>query len=69
MSEKTVVIIDDDRGFVLALSKFLLRRGFRAVGAFGGRDGLAQIESGEAHVAIVDLHLPDITGIEVVEQM
>lgn len=72
MNEKLVVIIDDDRGFVLALSKFLLRRGFGAIGTCRGHDGLASLaslENGGASVAVIDLHLPDISGIEVVERL
>lgn len=69
MSENVVVIIDDDRGFVLALSKFLHRRGFRAIGTFRGEDGLTSLENGGARVAIIDLHLPDLSGIEVVERL
>lgn len=69
MSENVVVIIDDDRGFVLALSKFLHHRGFRAIGTFRGEDGLAYLENGGARLAIIDLHLPDLSGIEVVKRL
>ena len=68
MDVGVVVIIDDDRAFVQAVSKFLDFRGFRSVSAHNGADGLTELESDRARFAIVDVHLPDISGIEVVER-
>ena len=69
MNKGIVVIVDGDRAFVQAVSKFLDFRGFRAVSAYTGADGLAQLQSDNVRLAIVDVHLPDISGIEVVERL
>lgn len=64
----TVMIVDDDRSFVEALSIFLQDHGYRTVNAFNGRQGVALFQVGRVDVAIIDLHMPDVSGIEVVKE-
>ena len=65
MRNGTVVIVDDDRLFVEAISIFLGDHEFRTISAFNGCAGLAWLQYNSADLAIVDVHLPDISGIEV----
>jgi len=69
MSKPTVVIVDDDRSFVEAVSIFLERRGYCAVPAFNGQEGLARLRKNGIDVGIVDVHLPDISGIDLTKQI
>jgi DNA-binding response OmpR family regulator len=69
MNKPTVVIIDDDRSFVAALSIFLERRGYHTVQAFTGQEGLARLRNNGIDLGIIDVHLPDISGIDVAQQM
>jgi DNA-binding response OmpR family regulator len=69
MSKPTVVIIDDDRSFVEAVSILLERRGYRAVGAFNGREGLARLQNNHVDLGIIDVRLPDISGIEIAKEI
>jgi len=65
MSRPTVVIVDDDRSFVNAVSIFLERRGYHTIGAVNGHEGLAVLGRDHIDLGIIDVHLPDISGIEV----
>ena len=68
MAGATVMIVDDDRSFVEALSIFLQDHGYRTINAFSGRDGVNSFRGGRVDLAIVDLHMPDVSGIEVVRE-
>lgn len=61
----TMLVVEDDAGLRPALEESMARRGFEVVGVPTVREGIRFL--GEHHVAIVllDLHLPDGTGIEV----
>jgi len=65
MEKGTVVVVDDDRSLVEAITIFLQDHDFRTVPAYNGCAGLAWLQYNSADLAIVDVHLPDISGIEV----
>jgi CheY-like chemotaxis protein len=65
MALATVMIVDDDRSFVEALSILLQDHGYHTLNAFSGRQGLALFRGGRVDLAIIDLHMPDVSGIEV----
>lgn len=67
MCKGTVVIVDDDRSFVEATIIFLEDHDFRTVPIFNGCEGLAWLQRNHANLAIVDVHLPDISGIVIAE--
>jgi CheY-like chemotaxis protein len=63
----TILIIDDDK-LVRETTKILLRaKGFDVAVAANGKDGIAAIEGGMIDLAIVDLFMPDMDGLQVVE--
>lgn len=64
MPQPTVLIVDDDRSFVDALSVFLDENGYRAIPAYSGQDGRERLRAGEADLAIIDVHMPDVEGTE-----
>lgn len=69
MCKGTLVIVDDDRSFVEAVSIFLEDHAFRAIPIFRGRAGLAWLQYNRADLAIIDVHLPDLSGIEVARRL
>lgn len=69
MDRAILVIIDDDRSFIQAVSRYLGRRGYRTICAHNGSDGLALLRNGGAALAIIDVHLPDLSGLEVMERL
>ena len=65
---KHVLIVDDDRAFVEAVALFLQDQGYSVMTAFNGREGLALLRAGHTDVAVLDVHIPDRSGLELAEE-
>ncbi|TJY72217.1 response regulator [Arthrobacter sp. CAU 1506] len=67
MNQIRTVVVDDDKEVAGVHTGFLLAHGsFDAVGtAYTGADGLAMISSLRPELVLLDIHLPDLSGIEV----
>ena len=59
-----VLLVDDERKFVIMLSKRLAIRGIDVDYAFSGEDAVAKAASNRYDVAILDVKMPGIGGIE-----
>ncbi len=66
---KTVLIIDDEPVLLELLTKTLLQAGFRVLRASHGRSGVEFATSYLPDVIILDFSMPDLNGIQVVEQL
>ena len=66
---RRVLIVDDDEGILTALSTFFQRIGYDVVKAATGQQGLQAFRNQEPDVTILDLRLPDIDGLQVLEVM
>lgn len=64
-----VLITDDDAGFRATLCEALSRRGFRLHQAGDGDEALAVIERHPIHLALVDVHMPRVGGLEVIRML
>ena len=62
-----VLIIDDDQQLCHSFSKILSQEGLQTATAFTGRAGVESIKSRRPDLVILDIRLPDISGIEVFE--
>jgi CheY-like chemotaxis protein len=61
-----VLVVDDEPDAVEMLTEFLVRSGYRALGAGTGSEGLDILKRDEGvDVVLLDIHLPDIGGIQV----
>ncbi|SOB60229.1 Two-component system response regulator [Pseudodesulfovibrio profundus] len=69
MSEEStrVLLVDDEVGFVEVLHKRLNKRGFAVTPATSGTEGIQVLRKNDFDVAILDLKLEDMDGIEVLE--
>ncbi|HDZ90267.1 MAG: response regulator [Deltaproteobacteria bacterium] len=64
-----VLLIDDEETLVEYLSKRLLREGFMVKATFSGEEAV-EVAAGEAFdVAVVDLKMPGIDGVETQEKL
>jgi DNA-binding NarL/FixJ family response regulator len=66
----TLLIVDDHAGFREAARALLEAEGFDVIGE--AEDGNAALEANEAlkpDVVLLDIHLPDIDGLTVAEQL
>ena len=71
MAEETkkVLCIEDDPEMIDLIKLILERRGFRFVGAVGGREGLDAIAREKPDLVLLDIMMPDIDGWDVYRQM
>jgi DNA-binding NtrC family response regulator len=66
LKPKTVLIVDDDEGMRDTLTS-ILKREFRVLRAANGEAALALMTKDEVDLAVLDVHLPGITGFEVLQ--
>jgi FixJ family two-component response regulator len=68
-TESTALLIDDDVSGLAVFRHVLRREGFHVLTAVDGKTGVAAAVSGEADVIVLDLRLPDFSGIEALRQI
>jgi DNA-binding NtrC family response regulator len=62
----SLVVVDDEQGILDVVSRFGRRAGFDVIACCGGREAIAQLQARRADVAMVDLRMPDIGGLDVI---
>lgn len=67
--QPTILIIDDEAQIRRFLRVSLEATGYRVVEAATGRDGVVQAAMVRPHTVILDLGLPDLSGLEVLEKI
>jgi CheY-like chemotaxis protein len=65
----SILITDDDRGCREALREIVEPEGFRALLASSGEEALEIIHAEVVHLALLDMHMPRLTGLETLELM
>ncbi|MEH6596801.1 MAG: response regulator [Colwellia polaris] len=64
-----LLLIEDDVHLANGLKKSLRNEGYSADGVLTGREGISAIRTGDFDLAILDLGLPDIDGLDVLKQV
>jgi DNA-binding NtrC family response regulator len=64
-----ILIVDDDRDILLGLENRIAWMGHEAVTADNGKDALRLIEQREFDLALLDLELPGLSGLEILERV
>lgn len=64
-----LLISDDDRDLRETLGELFFRRGMEVLFAEDGEQAIDMVVRLPLHVALIDLHMPKRTGLEVLEQM
>lgn len=59
-----ILIIDDEPHIIRALSLLLERAGYEVLSARNGADGLAKLHAECPDIAIIDMMMPRVTGLE-----
>jgi DNA-binding NtrC family response regulator len=62
-----LLLVDDEVGFVNVLSKRIIRRGIDVTTAFSGIEAIQALRRQEFDVAVLDLKMEDMNGIEVLK--
>ena len=60
-----LVVVDDEQGILDVVSRFAKRAGYEVVTCASGREAVSQIQTHHADLAMVDLRMPDVGGLEV----
>jgi DNA-binding NtrC family response regulator len=66
---RRILIIDDERPILLTLEALLGRRGFETETAATAAAGLKALKNKPASLVLLDLQLPDIQGLEMLDQI
>jgi DNA-binding NarL/FixJ family response regulator len=69
MNAAHIVLIDNDRSWLDALSEYLQRKGFRVVAAADPAEGLALLRNNNISVVVCDYEMPGMTGLELVRSI
>jgi two-component system NtrC family sensor kinase len=69
MTAETILIIDDSREIVAALTDVLQSRGYTVLSANNGRQGLWLAEQEEPDLILLDWNLPLLSGYQVLEAL
>jgi len=64
-----ILVIDDEQGICDKIQKFFTKHGFIVETAFDGEEGLKKLRTNEFDVAIVDIRMPKMSGIEVAQHV
>ncbi len=65
----TVLVVEDEPGFVEALTSGLSREGFRVEVATDGFEALARFDALQPDLVLLDVMLPGVSGIDVCRQL
>src|SRR5690606_9735801 len=68
-ADRVILAIEDDPGFAAILRDLVRESGFRCLLAGTGTDGLAVAQRYVPHAILLDVVLPDLSGMGVLEQL
>ena len=66
---KTVLVVEDEPTLRETLAEALEAEGYRALQAGDGRSGLSLFRSEHPDLVLLDLMLPELSGLEVTRQV
>ncbi len=66
-SPPRVLVVDDERAMLDIVSRVAENEGFETIRCAGGRDALDLLQAAHADLALVDLRMPEVNGMEVLE--
>jgi two-component system response regulator RegA len=68
-SDRTLLIVEDDKSFLQRLARAMESRGFTVTTAESVAEGLMHLETGSPAFAVVDMRLADGNGLEVISAL
>ncbi len=64
-----LLVTDDDSAFRRVVCEGLVRRGFEVTEARDGREALELLECSQVHMALLDVHMPRLSGLDVIRHL
>jgi two-component system response regulator RegA len=68
-SDRSLLIVEDDKSFLQRLARAMEGRGFNVTTAESVADGLTQLETSSPAFAVVDMRLEDGNGLDVISAL
>lgn len=65
---RRILVVDDDAGVRALLVVYLRRQGFDVTDARNGREALAGMRAGGVDLVLLDLMMPEVSGMEVLRE-
>lgn len=65
----SLLITDDDVDFARTLCEAFQPRGFRTLLARNGEEALTIVRHREVHLALLDMHMPKLSGLETIRRV
>ena len=69
MSEPLILVADDDEDILLLVTTRLRRDGFDIISARSGDEALALVRERRPALAVLDIGMPGLDGVQVLEQI
>ena len=69
MKKPSVLLVDDEHEFVTTLAERLSLRGIAVRTAVSGEEALRMIEAEQPRAVVLDVRMPDISGLVVLQQI
>lgn len=67
--KKTIIIVDDDKFILNVFSRILQKQGYNVDVVETGQETLEKMNEKEYDLALIDVNLPDINGIDLVSKL
>ena len=64
-----ILVVDDDKEIVKAIEIYLSKEGYKIFKAYDGKEALGIVNSNNIHLAILDIMMPKMNGIELAEKI
>jgi len=68
-NSRRVLLVDDDASLGKAFGQFLSNSGYETVASETGAGALQQVNEFQPHLVVLDIGLPDMSGLEVLRQI
>ncbi|MBW3664024.1 MAG: response regulator transcription factor [Actinobacteria bacterium] len=69
VDSRTILIVEDDSTVAELLVEVLRHEGFNSTVAADGLEGLVRLRGDQPDLAVLDIMMPDINGVRVLEQL
>lgn len=66
---KKILLVDDEANIRFIYSEELKDEGYDIIAASNGEEGLCRFENESPDLVILDIHMPDMNGIDVLRRM
>jgi DNA-binding response OmpR family regulator len=64
-----VLVVDDNQDITCLLSRFLKAKGFENIVTNDPRDGLERIKQEKYDVVLLDISMPEVSGIDIIQTL